>query len=75
MEHIRLLTYVVFLRYDSILKRVFVNILVAFRFEFMDYIFVKNIVILLLSSKSALVPKTQFASTKNNWVIATIVVL
>ena len=76
-ECVRPLTYVVLLRHDSILKGVFANSLVAFRFEFrrLCNICFKNFIsILLLSCKSVSVHKTQFASTRNNWVIATIAI-
>ena len=55
VEHLWPLTYVVILRYDSILKRVFANILVAFRFEYISIYglyFLKNFIFILLLSFS-----------------------
>ena len=75
VELVRLLTYVVLLRYDSILIRVFANILLfALSLSVYGLYFLKTWFFLPLSSKSASVHQVRFPSAKNTLVIVTIAI-
>ena len=77
IENFRLPTCVVFLRNDPILKRIFANILVTFRFDFkcLWAVFSKTFVFSpTLSSRSSSVHQMRFHSIENTWVLSAIAI-